>query len=118
MAERRIDVGKIIEDQLSPRLDLRSARPRIGRYVGIGMPGVDINPVEIAVSKFRYCRSRQAVVTFHARVGRYRLVELRIVDVDKMQFLGHIPREKLACKYSLYRFRVPPLDPVGGENQA
>jgi hypothetical protein len=33
-------VRKVIEDQVAARFDLRSARPRIGQYVGIGMPGV------------------------------------------------------------------------------
>jgi hypothetical protein len=61
---------EIVEHQKAARLELRRTGIGVRQHGGIGMPGIDIDPVEIAVLKFGDDRIRQAIVTYHPNIGQ------------------------------------------------
>ena len=91
---------EIVKKQISAGLELSGTGPSIPQHVGITMTGIDINPFEILVRKFTDLLVGQALVTFHPRVGAHSLVELRVVEIDDVQFAGRVPGQNFPGEFT------------------
>jgi hypothetical protein len=86
--EKRVNVGKVIEDQKAARLDLRGRSASIPHGSFIGMVRVDVDPIEIPIGKCCELLVRPSAVREDACVPQPGIGQARKIDIDEMQLLG------------------------------
>src|SRR5262245_48058617 len=99
----RIQVSEIVEHQESATADFRGAQCGVPERPLVGMIGVDVDPVEVSIVKFRQNVLRMPTMANNARLGRDLWVEPGEIDINEMKFNGRGSQENLLCELALER---------------
>src|SRR5262245_40199 len=85
-AEIWVEVGKVVEDEITARFDLRRGGNRIPGSACKGMIGVDVDPIEVLIGEADQHLVRLSRVLLNAGIGRHHRVEQGKIEVDEVQF--------------------------------
>jgi hypothetical protein len=87
-AELGVHVSEVVEDEIASWLDLGGSGVGVSRHPGIGVVGVDVDPVEVSVGQLPQNDVGQAVVRDDTGVTGDRCVERGEIEIDDVQLIG------------------------------
>lgn len=96
-----IDMREVIEHQVAARAHFAGRSAGVAQRRVVGVIGIDIDPVEMAVGEARQNLVRPAAMALDPPVERQLPVEARKVDVDDVQLLRVAANENLPRELAL-----------------
>ena len=85
-AQIRVEVSKVVEHEIAAWSDLRRGGEGVAGRAGVGMIGVDIEPIEGLIGKACQHLVRLAHMLSDAGIRCHHRIEQGKIEVDEMQF--------------------------------